>query len=178
MPEYDRTTFHGKPTDYRTAVMARTAEKALAWIQPTAKDDLPEDERADVEDLVAELKSQLARRPELPGLGVCLALQDRGPGPFGIVGWASIDAVASAADRKAMVEKVHSDGRKWKDATDLTPAPVRCKQPPRDWRGDQGRRRCVQCHRRRLVELESRMCMECVRWWADVQQAAERNAGR
>jgi hypothetical protein len=27
--EYDRVTFRGKPTDYRTAVMARTVEKAL-----------------------------------------------------------------------------------------------------------------------------------------------------
>ena len=109
----------------RILVEGMTAEKALEWLKPHAKDELPEDERKDVEDLIDELKTQLARRAELPELGVCLALQDRGPGPFGIVGWASKSLVPSAADREAMVKRVHSDGRKWKNVTDICPTPVR-----------------------------------------------------
>lgn len=109
----------------RILVEGMTAEKALEWIQPTATDDMPEGERKEVEDLIAEFKSQLARRAELPELGVCLALQDRGPGPFGIVGWASKNLVPNAADREAMMKRVHSDGRKWKNATDLTATRVR-----------------------------------------------------
>lgn len=104
----------------RILVEGMSAEKALEWITPAADEDLPDEERKDVLDLVEELKTQLARRSELPELGVCLALQDKGPGPFGIVGWASRDLVPKAEDREAMVKRVHSDGRKWKTATDVS----------------------------------------------------------
>lgn len=107
----------------RLLVEGMTAAAALEWVTPGGPEleKMDAAEREDVMGLVKEFTAQLARRPELPGLGVCLAMQDRGPGPFGIVGWASPEPVADAAQREAMIKAAHADGRKWKNATDLTP---------------------------------------------------------